>query len=292
MLDEHPHRCRAGHQWHHAGLSADGCRLPTGCTESGEPRYTSTDECPLCSGRHELLMRGPHDHQCPVCVGAWRHEGVCPEGPMAWCPWCIPTSGERPVPGSRSGRHFHVCPRSARSWEHARACAAPLRAETADCSECRRAAWPARAARTIVPLGVVACLVFGLWLALRPSPRAPGRTLVGDRAVVVQISAASEALTPRATDGPMPARGANMSARAAVAAATPLRRERALSGEPASRRAAHETASRSSGARGFAPFIALLDAARPKRATAMPQDLNAARGPGARGFADTPVSER
>jgi hypothetical protein len=38
--------------------------------------------------------------------------------------------------------------------------------------------------------------------------------------------------------------------------------------------------------------MALLDAARPKRATAMPQGLNAARGPGARGFADTPVSER
>lgn len=292
MNDEHPHRCRAGHQWHHAGPTADVCPLPTGYAESGDPLCVGTDECPLCSGRDELLRRGPHEHQCPVCLGSWRHQGVCPEGPIAWCPWCIPVSGAPTAPGSRLGRHFHVCPRRARSWEHAHPCVAPLRAETAHCPGCRSAARPARTVRAVISLAAVAYLVLGLSLALRPSPRAPGRTVAADRAVIVQTSAAPETFTPRATDGPMPSGGVTARARTAGAASTVQRKGRVVSTEQASRRTPREAPGPTSGTESFAPFIAVLDAARSKLVTLIPGNSNAVPRRGGRGFADTPVSER
>jgi hypothetical protein len=188
-LDSHPHHCQAGHHWHHAGPTAELCELPTGYTESDQPLRIRTDECPLCTGRAELLIRGPHEHHCPVCRGNWQHEGACPEAPVAWCPWCIPASGEPPAPGARQGRHFHTCPKCTRSWEHTKPCAAPLRIQMAEHARCRqanrlaarravarrRAGGPARAwvAASCVLL-LLGFLLVGLALWLSPSgPRRP-----------------------------------------------------------------------------------------------------------------------
>ena len=131
----HPHRCCEGHRWQHTGPTAVTCEIPL--AESGDLTLVSAGDCPLCSGREDLLTRDLHSHYCNTCSGDWDHEGRCLEGLAASCPWCFPVPGAAPVPGARRGPHFHFCPECAQNWQHDASCAAPLRAALPDCSGCR-----------------------------------------------------------------------------------------------------------------------------------------------------------
>ena len=133
---EHPHRCRAGHRWEHTGPTAEGCPIGRSPSHPDLPN-TSPQDCPLCSGREDLLLRASHAHHCAVCDGDWEHEGRCLEGFFAWCPWCFPQPGAGPAPGMRRGAHKHYCPECSRNWEHRRPCGAPLRAVLPECPVCR-----------------------------------------------------------------------------------------------------------------------------------------------------------
>ena len=133
---EHPHRCRAGHRWEHTGPTAEGCPIARSPSHPDLPD-TSPQDCPLCSGREDLLLRASHAHHCAVCDGDWEHEGRCLEGFFAWCPWCFPQPGAGPAPGMRRGAHKHYCPECSRNWEHRRPCGAPLRAVLPECPACR-----------------------------------------------------------------------------------------------------------------------------------------------------------
>jgi hypothetical protein len=133
---EHPHRCRAGHRWEHTGPTAEGCPIARSPSDP-DLSDTSPQDCPLCSGREDLLLRPSHAHHCVVCDGDWEHEGRCLEGFFACCPWCFPEPGAGPAAGMRSGAHQHYCPECSRTWEHGRPCGAPLRAVLPECPACR-----------------------------------------------------------------------------------------------------------------------------------------------------------
>jgi S1-C subfamily serine protease len=130
--DGHPHRCRRGHRWHHAGPTAVTCEIPSYDAASGDLPYIPPEDCPLCMGREDVLVRDSHRHHCTICDGDWAHEGRCIEGPFAPCPWCFAPRGAVPAPGERKGRHFHLCPECGHSYEHLTPCAAPLRASLVD----------------------------------------------------------------------------------------------------------------------------------------------------------------
>jgi len=134
---EHPHRCREGHRWQHAGPTALVCEIPVHDSETGDLTLVSEGDCPVCSGREDLLVREPHSHYCNTCAGEWDHEGRCLDGWAASCPWCFPAPDAAPAPGARRGAHFHFCPECAKNWQHEASCAAPLRAALPDCSGCR-----------------------------------------------------------------------------------------------------------------------------------------------------------
>jgi len=151
--EEHVHPCRAGHRWHHAGPTASTCQLQRYDQDSGDLAYISPHDCPLCTGRDDLLIRGTHSHHCVPCEGNWTHEGKCPEGFFAWCPWCFTHPESTPAPGMRSGPHKHYCPQCSQTVEHRQACALPLRAVLPECPGCRiLAPEPSREARSIEPL--------------------------------------------------------------------------------------------------------------------------------------------
>ena len=134
---EHPHRCREGHRWQHAGPTALVCEIPVHDSETGDLTLVSEGDCPVCSGREDLLVRELHSHYCNTCAGEWDHEGRCLDGWAASCPWCFPAPDAAPAPGARPGPHFHFCPECAKNWQHDASCAAPLRAALPDCSGCR-----------------------------------------------------------------------------------------------------------------------------------------------------------
>src|SRR2546428_9795686 len=102
----HPHRCREGHRWQHTGPTAVACEIPAHDAELGGLPLVSSRDCPVCSGREELLTRDLHSHYCNICEGDWDHEGRCLEGPVACCPWCFPAADAAPAPGARRGPHF------------------------------------------------------------------------------------------------------------------------------------------------------------------------------------------
>lgn len=131
---EHPHRCRAGHRWQHTGPTALTCSIPV--PDSGDLALVGAEDCPLCSGREELLTREIHTHYCNICGGDWDHEGRCLDGPVACCPWCFPAEGSSPAPGARQGSHFHFCPECKLNWQHDTSCSAPLRVALPDCPGC------------------------------------------------------------------------------------------------------------------------------------------------------------
>jgi len=136
---EHPHRCTAGHRWQHDGPSATTCTIPSYDPVSGDLPFVGPEDCPLCCGRPDLLIRGLHAHYCNMCDGDWTHDGQCLDSLAACCPWCFPKLDAEPVPGARSGPHFHVCSECGQNWRHPTGCAAPLRAVLAECPGCRTA---------------------------------------------------------------------------------------------------------------------------------------------------------
>src|SRR2546426_4592168 len=196
----HPHRCREGHRWQHTGPTAAACEIPAHDAELGGLPLVSSRDCPVCSGREELLTRDLHSHYCNICEGDWDHEGRCLEGPVACCPWCFPAADAAPAPGARRGPHFHFCPECTQNWQHDASCSAPLRAVLSDYSGCRelaaertageRAVEPstafsssrARAARTqavravrdlvrsaAVPASIAACAILAIPILLKVS---------------------------------------------------------------------------------------------------------------------------
>jgi hypothetical protein len=140
---EHPHRCTAGHRWQHDGPSATTCGLPTYDQISGDLPFVGHEDCPVCCGRSDLLVRERHSHYCNMCDGDWQHEGHCLDSLAACCPWCFPKPDAEPMPGARSGPHFHVCSECGQNWRHATGCAVPLRAALPECPGCQSPRPPA-----------------------------------------------------------------------------------------------------------------------------------------------------
>jgi hypothetical protein len=130
----HPHRCQADHRWQHAGPTAVTCAIATYDAGGHLPRV-SPEDCPVCSGRDDVLVRAAHTHYCLICDGDWVHEGRCLEDLPAWCPWCCPIEGTTPT-AARTGSHSHYCPDCGSSWRHSKECSAPLEAVLPDCSGC------------------------------------------------------------------------------------------------------------------------------------------------------------
>ena len=134
----HPHRCREGHTWQHTGPSARTCRIQERVTAVWG-RAISPEDCPLCTGSKEVLLRGRHAHRCPLCDGPWMHEGRCARGESAQCPWCFPSAESQRTLGMRSGPHRHDCPRCLQMWRHTEPCDAALRSPLPECPGCRGA---------------------------------------------------------------------------------------------------------------------------------------------------------
>jgi hypothetical protein len=143
---EHPHRCMAGHRWQHDGPAATTCVIPNYDPVLGDLPFVGSEDCPLCCGRTDLLVRGLHSHYCNMCDGDWKHDGYCPDSLAACCPWCFPKLDAEPVSGARSGPHFHVCSECGQNWRHATGCSAPLRAVLPECPGCRSASAPTEGA--------------------------------------------------------------------------------------------------------------------------------------------------
>src|SRR5262247_1788834 len=139
---EHPHRCTAGHRWQHDGPSATTCTIASYDPVWGDLPFVGPEDCPLCCGRPDLLIRGLHSHYCNMCDGDWTHDGQCLDSLAACCPWCFPKLDAEPMPGARSGPHFHVCSGCGQNWRHPTGCSAPLRAVLAECPGCQSASVP------------------------------------------------------------------------------------------------------------------------------------------------------
>ena len=142
---EHPHRCTAGHRWQHDGPAATTCALPIYDAVSGDLPFVRPEDCPLCSGRNDLLVRKRHTHYCNICDGDWEHEGRCLDSLSACCPWCFPKSDVETIPGARSGPHFHVCAECGQNWRHATGCGEALRTALLECPWCRSSGPPIEA---------------------------------------------------------------------------------------------------------------------------------------------------
>jgi len=167
---EHPHRCTAGHRWQHDGPTAVSCTIPTYDRVSGDLPFVSPADCPVCSGRSDLLVRELHTHYCNMCDGEWEHDGRCLDSLAACCPWCFPKADAEPVAGARRGAHYHFCSECGQNWRHTVGCSAPLRAALTECTGCQGPP----AARVAAPLAVssVTRLRTGLALAERVRPAA------------------------------------------------------------------------------------------------------------------------
>jgi len=134
---EHPHRCTAGHRWQHDGPTAVSCTIPTYDRVSGDLPFVSPADCPVCSGRSDLLVRELHTHYCNMCDGEWQHDGRCLDSLAACCPWCFPKADAEPVAGARRGAHYHFCSECGQNWRHTVGCSAPLRAALPECTACQ-----------------------------------------------------------------------------------------------------------------------------------------------------------
>src|SRR5262252_3670692 len=177
---DHPHRCTVGHRWQHDGPSATTCTIPSYDPVLGDLPFVGPEDCPLCSGRPDLLIRGLHSHYCNMCDGDWMHDGQCLDSLAACCPWCFPKLDAEPVPGARSGPHFHVCSECGQNWRHATGCSAPLRAALDECTGCQsppsRPPVETRASALVIPIR---------------EPRAIGRRL---RPLAIPVGIAAMAL--------------------------------------------------------------------------------------------------
>ncbi len=113
MEQGHGHSCREGHHWTHTGPTALNCKIPV--TDDSEVLYP--EDCALCSGREELLIRLQHSHTCGSCDGEWTHEGKCIwMSGVLWCPWCH--KDLTPKPEMKRGPHKHNCPQCFQEWKH------------------------------------------------------------------------------------------------------------------------------------------------------------------------------
>ncbi len=147
MEEGHHHECYEGHHWQHTGPTAPKCSL----------RLTtiSSEDCPTCTGREELLIRGLHGHACLTCDAEWTHKGRCTDERALSCPWCSPRGEAR---FAQRGPHKHYCPQCFQKWEHVPSrpsllpvpakrrvsCSAPYRAVVPECPGCREVARLAR----------------------------------------------------------------------------------------------------------------------------------------------------
>jgi len=61
-----------GHRWQHTGPTALTCEISPR-SRLGELSLVGFRECPLCSGREEVLVRDLHSHYCNMCEGDWDH---------------------------------------------------------------------------------------------------------------------------------------------------------------------------------------------------------------------------
>ena len=150
MEEEHHHECYKGHHWQHTGPTVLKCSLSTYDT-------ISLLDCPTCTGREELMIRGPHSHHCTSCRGDWTHQGRCTDGQFKNCPWCSPEPEATPISGMKRGTHDHYCPQCFQKWQHdppalpllypfiskpQESCTAPHLAPLPECPGCREVARP------------------------------------------------------------------------------------------------------------------------------------------------------
>ena len=165
----HPHRCQAGHRWQHADPTAVGCAIPT-YDGAGNLPSVGPEDCAVCGGRDDVLVRPAHTHYCILCDGDWVHEGRCLQDLPAWCPWCCPIEGTPPT-AARTGPHSHYCLDCGSIWRHSKGCSAPLEAVLPDCSGCLnrderpRATAAARLVRAVRSYDLVRPLAMTLSLA-------------------------------------------------------------------------------------------------------------------------------
>jgi hypothetical protein len=212
----HPHRCQAGHRWQHVDPTAVGCAIPT-YDGAGNLPGVGPEDCPVCCGRDDVLVRPAHTHYCILCDGDWVHEGRCLEDLPAWCPWCCPIEGTPPT-AARTGPHSHYCLDCGSIWRHSEGCSAPLEAVLPDCSGCLNrderplataAARLVRAVRSYdlvrplaMTLSLAACAFLAGSFVLRLSPVSRTSTPpIREQLSVVQPPRATE---PPATRAPAP----------------------------------------------------------------------------------------
>lgn len=263
----HPHRCQAGHRWQHADPTAVGCALPT-YDDAGNLPGVGPEDCPVCCGRDDVLVRAAHIHYCTLCDGDWIHEGRCLEDLPAWCPWCCPIEGTPPT-AARTGPHAHYCLDCRSIWRHSEDCSAPLEAVLPDCSGClNRDKRPLATATTrlvravrsydlvrplAMTLSVAACAFLAGSFVLRHSPafRTTSTPSIREQPRVVQPSRVMESPATR-TPAPAAIERELMPATSGVArlpqgepAALPQRKPPAIpGGEGASAKRAREVSPR------------------------------------------------
>ena len=197
---DHPHRCTAGHRWQHDGPSATTCGLPTYDQISGDLPFVDPEDCPVCCGRSDLLVRERHSHYCNMCDGDWQHEGHCLDSLAACCPWCFPKPDSEPMAGARSGPHFHVCSECGQNWRHATGCAVPLRAALPECPGCQSPSPPTEGdveprppAQTTPSDGARS---FGLGSRIRPLARPIGIAAVALLSIPIVLKGYSSLRSP------------------------------------------------------------------------------------------------
>src|SRR5262245_10589802 len=167
--DGHLHRCRKHHRWFHTGPSSTSCTLTRDDAGWGDAGAIDAAACPMCSGREYVLVRGPHEHRCGFCDGAWRHQGRCAEGPWASCPWCASNSSTLDTPAVR-GPHLHECPRCYGRWRHGGRCRAPAVSETIPCVMCARRR-ARRARRSLIAVATASVALVTLIWSVNAPPR-------------------------------------------------------------------------------------------------------------------------
>src|SRR5262249_30648347 len=147
------------------------CALPVDRAGQVDAALLETSACPLCSGRDELLLRGPHEHHCGFCDATWRHKGRCALEPAASCPWCMPVPKEPSTLLASRGTHLHACPACRSRWRHDEICVAPTVSEFVRCPVCegrRRRTQLTRAALAAAVAGAVLLPIAGSFVL---SPR-------------------------------------------------------------------------------------------------------------------------
>jgi hypothetical protein len=203
----HLHRCRNRHRWFHTATRSTVCTLPRDNGGGSDVTVVDAAACPVCSGRADVVSRGPHVHRCGFCYATWSHRGVCQEGPVASCPWCLP-SATGPDPTAYRGLHLHECHRCHGRWRHDDQCQAPVVSDAVRCGRCeRRGRWLGRGLVVAAAALASAFLVSLTWSVDAPSQRVPGAPPDGSR---VRPAESRQAATPCVSETIRPAQQAAM----------------------------------------------------------------------------------